>query len=243
MQNRSLPSRCIVGTGFLKSSFNYGDSGHETRMQSIWFHARRSLQVSAHRYLKRLRSAIRKSAEALFMDSLSVWLCCFKRDAIQIMQFCSLALNSPDHQYRPSKSSKPMPVKSLCDSFGWLPSNLHFTEKSHGRKFNVIYSAIKLFWFANNFSFARADPLTHTASEYRAGCGPPWLSLTRNQPVFCSARPTRAERSALQCALALNMNLDTRPSSSFRSRWMASRAPECRPPDHHREPKTGQVRD
>ena len=110
--NRSLPSRCIVGTGFLKSSFNYSYSGYETRMQSILFHARRSSQVSAHRYLKRLRSAIRKSAEAL--DSLSVWLCCFKLDAIQIMQFCSLALNSPDPQ-------------------------------SRGRKFNVIYSAIKLF--------------------------------------------------------------------------------------------------
>ena len=243
MQIRSLPSRCIVGTGFLKSSFNYSDSGHETRMQSIWFHARRSSQVSAHRYLKRLRSAIRKSAEALFMDSLSVWLCCFKLDAIQIMQFCSLALHSPDHQYWTSKSSKPMPVKSVCDSFGWLPSNLHFHRESHFRKFYVIYSAIKLFWFANNFSFARADPLTHTSSLYRAGCGQPWLSLTWNQPVFSRARQARAEYSALDFLLALNMNFDTLLLSCIRSRVALARKREFRPPDHLREPKLAQVRD
>ena len=103
-----------------------------------------SSQVSGHRYLKRLRSAIRKSAEALFMNSLSVWLCCFKLDTIQIMQFGSLAFNSPDHQYRPSKSSKLMPVKSLCDSLADFHRICTFTEKSHGRKFNVIYFAIKL---------------------------------------------------------------------------------------------------
>ena len=60
------------------------------------------------------------------MDSLSVWLCCFELDAIQNMQFRSLALQSPEHQYLDSKLSKLMLVKSHCDSFGRLPSNLHF---------------------------------------------------------------------------------------------------------------------
>ena len=39
--------------------------------------------------------------------------------------------------------------------------------------------------------------------------------------------------------LALDMNLDTWPSSWFRSRFAAVLALECRPPDHLRKPKLG----
>ena len=159
------------------------------------------------------------------------------------MQFWSLALQSPEHQYWPSKLSKPMLVKSSATASADFHRIYIFKEKSHGRNFNVIYSAIKLFWFANNFSFARADPLTHTSSLYRAGCGQPWLSLTWNQPVFSRARQARAEYSALDFLLALNMNFDTLLLSCIRSRVALARKLEFRPPDHLREPKLAQVRD
>ena len=89
----------------------------------------------------------------------------------------------------------------------------------------IIYYALKRFWFSNNLSFANADPLTHTPSEYQACCCQPWLGChcLGIDLVFCHARQTRAERSAFDFALALNMNLDTLPSNWLGSRWAAAR--------------------
>ena len=114
MQNWSLPtgSRCIVGTGFLKSSFNYGDSGHETRMQSIWFHARRSSKVSAHRYLKRLRIACDLRFEN--RQRLCSWTACLSGSAASNWMQFRLCNFVPSHWIHLIINTDPQNRASRC---------------------------------------------------------------------------------------------------------------------------------
>ena len=163
------------------------------------------------------------SAEVLFTDSLSVLLCWSKQDAVQNMQFCSLAESclamSANHFFsNTSRLSKQM----LCNSFGWLPLKdlkFDFHEvkpwSNYDSNIHYYYNAL-IFFLSDNFRFARADPLIHTSPDYQACCCPRWLSLTLNLCVFCCAQPIRAECLAFDFELVLIMNFDTWSWSWFR---------------------------
>ena len=93
----------------------------------------------------------------------------------------------------------------LCNSFGWLPSKLHFTKSCHGPKLTdvQIYNALKHCWFLSSISITKTASLTRTASADRSDCRPRRQSLTPNQPVF-GLEPRRT--LGLYFALTLNMN-------------------------------------
>ena len=78
---------------------------------------------------------------------------------------------------------------------------------------------IKLCWFSNRASLMPAASLTCTASAYRARAyyGPRCKSQTRNQPVICSARLTRAGLEQSRAGrLAIDLTLT--PSTAFEFR-------------------------
>ena len=106
-------------------------------------------------------------------------------------------------EFPQDRASKLMLVMSLCNSLGWFPSKLHKHKVKSLSKIHCYLPCSNVFLFSNNFSFARVGPLTNISSEYRAGCGLHWLSLTQNQLIIFSV-PVRSTPKVLPLILHSN---------------------------------------
>ena len=209
--------------------------------------------------LKYWSSAIWSCCNLLFENQqrLCSWTACLFHSAApnwmpqlesRICNFVS-STQSLDNQFLLSRSSKPMLVISLCNSFARLLSKFHFHEVKSRSKIHCYDGAVlstmqlKLFWFSNNFTLARLGP-TDSHIFRVSSLLLPALAVPNSQSTCLLQCPSDPRRTfclwiCFDFTLALDMNLDTWPSSWFRSRFAAVLALECRPPDHLRKPKLG----